>query len=125
MQIYAVFGSDFDANAHHELKQSIAYTYSALGGVNRSILSFRVSMPVVDGIVWKNVSYSVDKDGRLTATFDIMAICENIELRNAFAEMVDIQSDGIGVAIEVLPMVDDLIARLDDVVSDPVSHSSH
>jgi hypothetical protein len=103
--------------ADQELKQSITYTYSALGRVNSSILSFRVSLPVVDGIVWKNVSYSVDSDGRLTAAFDIEEICENVELRNAFAEMVDIQRDGIGAEVDILPMVSELITRLASVIS--------
>lgn len=106
-----------------ELKRGITYTYSALGRMNSSILSFRVSMPVVDAIVWKNVSYSVDNFGRLTATFDIGEICENIQLRNAFAEMVDIQRDGLGVQIDLLPMVDDLITQLTKVISDPVQIS--
>jgi hypothetical protein len=74
-------------------------------------------LPVVDGIVWKNVSYSVDSDGRLTAAFDIEEICENVELRNAFAEMVDIQRDGIGAEVDILPMVSELITRLASVIS--------
>ena len=105
--------------ANQELKQSITYAYSALGHVNSSVFSFRVSLPVVDSIVWKSVSYSVDKDGSLTATFDIGEICKNIELRNAFAEMVDIQRDGLGVEIDVLPMVDELIMQLTKEISNP------
>jgi len=101
---------------NQELKQSIAYVFSTLGGLNSSVLSFRVSLPVVDAIVWKNVVYSVNENGRLTATFDIDAICQNIELRNAFAEMVDIQSDGVGTGKDVIPLVEDLSSRLAEVV---------
>jgi hypothetical protein len=68
----------------------------------------------------------VDKtDGRLTATFDIDEICENVELRNAFAEMVDIQRDGIGVAVFILSLVEDLIGRLGGDRSKPVSMPSN
>lgn len=72
--------------ADQELKQRIAYAFSALGSVN--------------------------ENARLTAGFDIPEICENVELRNAFAEMVAIQRDGIGVGVDILPIVDDLSVRL-------------
>jgi hypothetical protein len=48
----------------------------------------------------------------LTAAINIEEICENVELRNAIAEMVDIQRSGMGVAIKALPLVDDLIGRV-------------
>jgi len=97
-----------------ELKQKISYTYSALEDLNANIRSFRVSMPNVDVIVWRNVSFSVDKDsGRLSATFDIAELCENIEIRNAFVEMIDIQRDGKSAAGRALTQVNDLIALLD------------
>jgi hypothetical protein len=99
---------------NQELKRGITYTFSALGQMNSSVLSFRISMPVVDGIVWKNVAYGVDEEGKLQATFEIHEICENIELRNAVAEMLDIQKDGISVGVAILPMVDDLIALVNE-----------
>jgi hypothetical protein len=46
-------------------------------------------MPIVDGIVWKNVAYSLEKEtGRPSATFDIAEICKQAEVRNAFVEIV-------------------------------------
>jgi len=97
-----------------DIKNKISYTYSALGGINASLRNFRVSMPNVDVIIWKNVSYSVEKDtGRLSATFDVAELCENIEVRNAFVEMIDIQRDGKAAAGRSLAQVNDLIELLD------------
>ena len=68
----------------------------------------------------ENVSYSVSTGGRLTVTFDLKEICTKIKWRNAFTEMVDIQRDGRGAVIDVLPMVDNLISPWARAISDQV-----
>ena len=94
-------------------KQKITYTFSALRQLNARLRDFRISMPNVDTIVWKNVFYSVDRDtGRVSVTFGIAEICDNIELRNAFVEMIDIQHDGRNLANRALTSVDDLTSLL-------------
>lgn len=99
---------------NQNLKQDIARAFSALAGLNERIVSFRASMPVVDSIVWQRVSYSIDPDSdHLAATFVFDQLCGDVELRNAFAEMVDIQVDGYGTALSTLPLVDQVMVRLD------------
>ncbi len=94
-------------------KQKITYTFSALRQLNARLRDFRISMPNVDTIVWKNVFYSVDRDtGRVSVTFGIAEICDNTELRNAFVEMIDIQHDGRNLANRALTSVDDLTSLL-------------
>lgn len=46
------------------LKQSIAYTFSQLARLNQRYADIRVSLPVVDEIVWRNVTYEVAASGR-------------------------------------------------------------
>ena len=100
---------------NQELKRSISDTFSALGSFNEKLQSFRASMPIVDDIVWKNVAYSLQKDNRRpVATFDLTEICDKAEVRNAFVEMIDIQSDGLDIAISALELVVDLAVRLSE-----------
>ena len=94
-------------------KQKIAYTFSALKELNVRLRDFRISMPNVDAIVWKNVYYSVDRDtGSVSVTFGIAELCDNIEMRNAVVEMIDIQLDGRSLANRALTSVDELASLL-------------
>lgn len=98
----------------HELKQQIAYSFSHLAGVNTYQQSFRISMPVVDEIVWRAVSYSIDREtGRPVASYEMSALCDNVELRNAVVEMIDIQHDSRGGAWRALGPVDELLENLE------------
>lgn len=100
--------------ADQKLKQKIAYSFARLADINANQRSFRASMPVVDDIVWRTVSYSVDREtGRPVVSYDMAALCDDIVLRNAVVEMIDIQWDsGVG-ARRALESVNDLIASLD------------
>ena len=98
------------------LKRAISDTFSALEDLNGSILSFRVSMPVVDSIIWKNVSFTIDPDTtRTSAEFDVQHLCSQAEVRNAFVEMIDIQRDGMGFAQSVLAQVDSLLPLMGEI----------
>lgn len=97
-----------------ELKQQITYSFSHLADLSANQRSFRVSMPVVDTIVWKTVSFSVDREtGRPVTSYDFAALCQNIELRNAIVEMIDIQKDSLTGVKGTLESVDELIAYFD------------
>lgn len=99
--------------ADQELKRSIVTTFSDLNVLNARLGSFRVSIPVVDSIVWKRVAYSFDATGRTSANFDMQAICGDAELRNAVVEMIDIQLDGVTTFRVALEQIDGLLAALD------------
>ena len=77
------------------LKQEIVATFSFVRLMNQSIERYRTSIPVVDGVLWRSVSYGIghDNDEDLTVRFDAEALSENEEARNAFVEMIDIQRD--------------------------------
>ena len=107
--------------ADQELKRSIVTTFSDLNVLNARLGSFRVSIPVVDSIVWKRVAYSFDETGRASASFDMQAICGDAELRNAVVEMIDIQLDSVTTFRVALEQIDGLLAALD--ASAPASSS--
>jgi len=96
-----------------DLKQEIAYTFSRLGSINPNQENFRISVPVVDDVVWDAATYSVNPDNlRPEVTFDLAAICKNTRLRNAVVEMIDIQFDSVTGARRALGHVDELIPKL-------------
>lgn len=79
---------------NQELENEITYSFSKLSDLNSNQRSFRVSLPVADAIVWSAVSFSVNTEsGRTMVTYDMTALCSNIEFRNAVDEMIDIQFD--------------------------------
>jgi len=105
--------------ADQGLKQKIAYAFARLADVNMNQDMVRVSLPVVDDIVWARVSYSIDRQsGRPIVTYDMAKLCGDVTFRNAIVEMIDIQWDGNVGARRALDSVDALIAILDVSASD-------
>jgi hypothetical protein len=98
---------------NQDLKRAIATTFSELNTLNARLNSFRVSMPVVDRIVWKRVAYSIDTAGVIKVRFDVPAMCDDSELRNAVVEMIDIQHDGVTTFNRALEKLDGLLSALD------------
>ena len=98
------------------LKYAISEAFTRIQRFNSGIVTFRASLPVVDAIVWKRFAFSVEEDGeRLSVpTIEPARLCDDPELRSAFAEMIDIQNDGRFAAERALEAVDDLLLRLGD-----------
>ena len=98
----------------HQLKQQIAYSYSQLADHNTNQRAMRVSMPVVDRIVWEAVAYTVTPgNGAPVVSFDMPALCDNTEFRNALVEMIDLQWDTETGARRGLESVDELLTSLE------------
>ncbi len=100
------------------LKTRIASTFSELNRLNESIAGIRISIPVVDAITWRHVTYTMDDRDRFSAIVDIPALCDNVEMRNAIIEMVDIQADGGGFTGNTLKEVEALLPLLPGVATD-------
>lgn len=103
------------------LKTAIANAFSELQVLNSRLESFRVSMPVVDAIVWQRVPYGIDASGRVSADIDLPAICDDIPIRNAVMEMWDIQLDGVTTFRRGLDQIDALLSELDEKFPAPSS----
>ncbi len=101
-----------------ELKSRIAQAFSRLGELNASLRGFRISIPVVDAVVWENVSYSFNREtNQPEVSFDINELCTNTMARNAFVEMIDIQHDGRASISRTLSAVDGLLQLLEPTAS--------
>ncbi len=106
-----------------DLKRAVAATFSDLERLSDAIGGIRISMPVVDEILWSRVDYGIDEKYRFKAKVDIPSLCESREIRNAFLEMIDIQADSAGFLMNARQRVVDLLARLgvDDIPPGPTT----
>lgn len=99
--------------ADEQLKQKIASAFGVLEAINDTVRNFRISIPVVDDIIWRNVAFSVDREtGRQIAIIDMPQICENQRVRNAVVEMIDIQHDARSSIERSLGTVNELLELL-------------
>lgn len=99
---------------NQELKSRIAQTFSRLGEVNATLRGFRISIPVVDAVIWEQVSYSFNREtNRQEPSFEISELCKNTRVRNAVVEMIDIQHDGRAAMSRTLSAVSGLMALLE------------
>jgi hypothetical protein len=100
--------------SHDVVKQQIANVFSSLADLNANQRGLRVSIPVVDAIVWQKVSFSVERDsGRPIASFDMRELCDDREFRNAVVEMIDLQHDTASGSRRGLRAIDELLATLE------------
>ena len=96
-----------------ELKQAIASAFSSMGRLSERLISFRASLTIVDQIVWQNVSYGLAGAGeRMSVSFDLAVLSQKPEVRNAFVEMIDMQSDAKGVYSDAISQAERLLAQL-------------
>lgn len=116
----ATYGEMMASGAHarirsQALKQQISQTFSALRDYRGDLRNFRISLPVVDAVVWNHVTYGVASDsGAPSASFDMAEICSSRPMRNALVEMIDIQRDSLGTTRQVAQFVDRSLALLQD-----------
>jgi len=98
------------------LKAAIASTFAHLAIVNANVSEFRISLPVVDAVVWSRVSYGMLRgdDGRPSTQvrFELSDLVGDLEFQNALVEMADVQVDAIGEYLRAQPLVEDLWRRL-------------
>ncbi len=96
------------------LSGDIAGVFGALESYVRFIDAIRVSLPVIDRVLWNNVDLSYDAKGRpRLASFDFSAACGNRELRNAVWEIHDLVWDWEMVTVRTSGQIDSLAARLE------------
>lgn len=76
------------------LSGDIADVFSGLDSYRRFINAIRVSLPVVDGVVWQHVDLSYGDQGQpILSAYDFDTLCRNRTLRNAVVEIYDVVWD--------------------------------
>jgi hypothetical protein len=80
--------------ADRELSGEIASLFGALANYKTFVQGVRISLPVVDRVLWNSLDLSYDAKGRpVLRQFDLATACQDRELRNATWEIRDLMSD--------------------------------
>lgn len=103
------------AMVDRDLSSAIASTFSGLRNYKYFVAEVRISLPVIDQVLWRNLDLSYDQQGVPTlSNFDFDAACGNRELRNAAWEIYDLFWDWQGATRRAFDQVDRFSVRLDD-----------
>lgn len=79
------------AMADRELSSAIAGVFSGLRNYKSFLDSVRISLPVIDRVLWRNLDLSYDDEAvPKLRDFDFEAACTNRQLRNAAWEIYDL-----------------------------------
>ncbi len=77
--------------ADRGLSGAIASTFSGLRNYKNFVAEVRISLPVIDQVLWRHLDLSYDERGvPALSNFDFHAACGNRELRNATWEIYDL-----------------------------------
>lgn len=80
--------------ADRQLSGEIASLFGALANYKSFVQGVRISLPVVDRVLWKTLDLSYDDQGRpVLRQFDLATACQDRELRNAAWEIRDLMWD--------------------------------
>lgn len=113
------------AMADRQLSNAIAGVFSELRNYKGFVTDVRVSLPVIDQVLWRHLDLSYDEEGVPTLqSFNFEAACANRELRNAAWEIYDLFWDWQGGTRRAADQLDSFSVRLDDhlaarVIADP------
>jgi hypothetical protein len=100
--------------ADRDLSGDIASLFGALGNYKTFMQGVRISLPVVDRVLWKHLDLSYDAKGRpVLRQFDFAAACQNRELRNAAWEIRDLMRDWEVATRRATDQLEEFADRLD------------
>lgn len=103
------------AMADRQLSSAIAGMFSGLRNYKGFVTEVRISLPVIDQVLWRHLDLSYDEEGVPTLrNFDFDAACANRELRNAAWEIYDLFWDWQRATVHVTDQLDSFSIRLDD-----------
>jgi hypothetical protein len=101
------------------LSAAIAGLFGELDNYRSAAAGFRISLPVVDAILWRHVDLSYDADGVPTLSdFDFAAACASREMRNAVWEIYDLFWDWRESTVRMSRRVDEVSVQLDTYLSE-------
>jgi hypothetical protein len=100
--------------ADRDLSGEIASLFGALSNYKTFVQDVRISLPVVDRVLWKHLDLSYDAEGRPDLRqFDFATACRNRELRNAAWEIRDLMRDWEVATRRVSDTLEEFADRLD------------
>lgn len=101
------------------LSGEIAAVFSSLYNYRTFVSGVRISLPVIDQVLWRHVDLSFDERGRpILVNFDLATACRIRELRNAVWEIYDLYFDWETATVQIAAQVDSLSGLLRAVEGD-------
>lgn len=99
--------------ADRELSSAIAGVFSGLRNYKGFLESVRISLPVIDQVLWRHLDLSYDAEAvPILRDFDFEAACANRELRNAAWEIYDLFWDWHSATRRAADQLDIFIGKL-------------
>lgn len=115
----------FSRLSNRELKDDVARLYAIIEADNQGALGGRADQLAAGRIMWRSIAFSfasdsvesIDRDAGefdswVRAEFDPLDHCENLELRGAVWEMVDLNRDWLIRSAATVEEIDSLLQRL-------------
>lgn len=115
----------FSRWSNRELKDDVARLYALIEADNQGGLGGRADQLAAGRIMWRSIAFSfasdsvesIDRDAGefdswVRAEFDPLEHCENLELRGAVWEMVDLNRDWLIRSATTVEQIDSLLQRL-------------
>lgn len=108
------------AMADRTLSGEIATVFSSLYNFRSFVSGVRISLPVIDQVLWRHVDLSFDeRDRPILNNFDLATACTIRELRNAVWEIYDLYFDWEMATAQIAAQVDSLSRLLPAVEGTP------
>ncbi|MEX0644257.1 MAG: hypothetical protein WD076_03045 [Parvularculaceae bacterium] len=115
----------FSRLSNRELKDDVARLYALIEADNQGALGGRADQLAAGRIMWRSIAFSIasdsvesidreagEFDSWVRAEFDPLEHCENLELRGAVWEMVDLNRDWLIRSTTTVEEIDSLLQRL-------------
>lgn len=115
----------FSRLSNRELKEEVSRLYALIEADNQGALGGRADQLAAGRIMWRSIAFSfasdsvesIDRDAGefdswVRAEFDPLDHCENLELRGAVWEMVDLNRDWLIRSATTVEQIDSLLQRL-------------
>lgn len=100
--------------ANQQISAEIASLFGALVNYKAFVENVRISLPVIDQVLWRSVDLSYDADDRpALRDFDFDTACRNRELRNAAWEIHDLMWDWEAGTQRAVEQLNEFIVLLD------------
>jgi hypothetical protein len=105
-----------------QLKDTLSRFYAVANSSLGFTDYFRSDLGRSSDIIWRYVKFSTDDAGEpLVAGYDMEAMCNSVEMKNALVEVVDARKDWMWIAGGMLEMLRDLSRLLEEEIGPPVT----
>ena len=105
-----------------QLKDTLSRFYTVANSSLGFTDYFRADLGRASDIIWRYVTFSADDAGEpLVVAYDMEAMCNSVEMKNALVEVVDARKDWMWIAGGMLDLLHDLSRLLEEEIGPTVA----